>query len=331
MRSTIFVEVALAQHFLLSAAARTLSLKAVLRMSDKEAFDTFKKVRWVETDGEPFCPHCGGAVVYELSETPVRWKCKACRKKFSITSGTLFASRKLPIREYLACIALFVNGVKGTSSLQISRDLDINPKSAFVLLHKLRAAMGSQVAQGPIGGEVEVDGGHFGGHVRPANFKENRRDRRLAENQTGKRRVVIIMRERNGRSLPFVVRTEAASVETVASKIEPGSVIHADEASHWDALHGRFDTRRINHSQSYSDGNACTNWAESYFARLRRLEIGQHHHIAGPHLAAYANEAAWREDHRRVSNGEQYLMIAGAALRSPVSKTWAGYWHRSAE
>jgi len=96
-----------------------------------------------------------------------------------------------------------------------------------------------------------------------------------------------------------------------------------------DALHARFLTKRINHSESYSDGEACTNQAESFFSRLRRAEIGIHHHVAGPYLSSYASEMAWRENNRRVSNGEQYLMTASAALTHPVSRQWKGYWQRS--
>lgn len=99
-------------------------------------------------------------------------------------------------------------------------------------------------------------------------------------------------------------------------------------AAGWDKLHARFLTKRINHSESYSDGEACTNQAESYFARLRRAEMGIHHRISGQYLGAYAGEMAWREDHRRKSNGVQYLMMASAALAHPVSRQWKGYWQR---
>jgi transposase-like protein len=75
---------------------------------------------------------------------PARWKCAGCRKKFSVTSGTLFHSRKLSVRDYLAVIGLFCNGVKGVAALRMARDMNINPKSAFVLLHKLREAMGGR-------------------------------------------------------------------------------------------------------------------------------------------------------------------------------------------
>jgi hypothetical protein len=69
--------------------------------------------------------------------------------------------------------------------------------------------------------------------------------------------------------------------------------------------------------------------AESFFSRLRRAEIGIHRHVAGPYLSAYASEMAWRENNRRISNGEQYLIATDAALAHPVSRQWKGYWQRS--
>lgn len=317
----------MSQHFLLSPAARTLNLAKVARLSDEQAYDTFKQLRWCDTGGEPVCPRCGGLVHYRI-ETRKLWKCKACSHQFSVTSGTIFASRKLPIRDYLLAVAIFVNGAKGHSALQLSRDLDCQYKSAFVMAHKIREAIAADEAERTLSGTVEVDGAYFGGHVRPANKKTERIDRRLAENQTGKRRVVVAMRERGGRTLPIVAASEAETVAKIASRVLPGSILHADEASGWDRLHARFLTKRINHSESYSDGEACTNQAESFFSRLRRAEIGIHHRIAGPYLSAYASEMAWREDHRRVSNGVQYLTAVNAALTHPVSRQWKGYWQR---
>ena len=319
----------MAQHFLLSSAARTLTLSAVARMSDEEAREAFRRIRWAANDGEPFCPKCGCVTVWECRKRAL-WECGGCNHQFSVTSGTIFANRKRPIRDYLLAIAIFVNGVKGYSMLQLSRDLDCQYKTAFVLAHKLREAMAAEVTGHKVKGDVEVDGGYFGGYVKPANWKENRRDRRLAVNQSGKRQVVVIMRERNGRSLPFIAKSEDAAVPAIEATVEKGSTIYADDAGAWNALHARYLTKRINHSLVYSDGEACTNWAESYFSRLRRAEIGMHHHVAGPYLGAYADEMAWREDNRRVSNGEQYLMVAAAALKHPISRAWCGYWQRKA-
>lgn len=255
---------------------------------------------------------------------------QGCNKQFSVTTNTIFASRKLDLRDILAAIAIFVNGAKGHSALQLSRDLDCQYKTAFVLYHKIREALGSKEKNQKVSGEVEVDGAYFGGYVKPANYRENRKDRRLAANQTGKRRVVVIMRERNGKTLPFVFKTEAASVSTIEKHVAAGSAIYADDANSWDALHAKYLTKRVNHSVAYSDNGACTNQAESFFSRIRRAEIGIHHHIAGIYLAAYAAEMAWREDNRRVSNGELYLIVTNTALNSPVSRQWKGYWQRAA-
>lgn len=128
--------------------------------------------------------------------------------------------------------------------------------------------------------------------------------------------------------ITFVAKTEDQGVEGLKDRIAIGSTVYADEASHWDQLHARYDTVRINHSEAYSDGDACTNMAESFFSRLRRAEIGTHHHVAGPYLASYAAEMDWREDSRRISNGEQYALIVNATAHHPVSRQWKGYWQR---
>jgi hypothetical protein len=159
-----------------------------------------------------------------------------------------------------------VNGAKGYAALHLSRDLDVQYKTAFVLAHKIREALAAeQDAIGEVGGSVEIDGAYFGGYLKPANRCENRKDRRRRIYQTGKREVVVVMRERDGRTLPFVAPTEAAGVAVVANAVRPGSVIYADEASHWDALEARFLTKRINHSEAYSTPEACTNM-ESFFS-----------------------------------------------------------------
>ncbi len=256
------------------------------------------------------------------------FKCKACDHQFSVTSGTIFANRKLPVRDYLLAIAIFVNEVKGKSALALSRDLGVQYKTAFVLAHKIREALSAEVDTVQPAGEVEIDGCYVGGYVKPSNFKENRRDRRLAINQNGKRRVVVAMRERNGRTLPFVFKSEAESVATIAERVDANAIVHADEAAHWDRLHAIFLTKRVNHEWAYSHDEACTNQAESFFSRIRRAEMGIHHHISGPYLAAYSREMAWREDHRRVSNGEQWLTVANLALAHPISREWKGYWQR---
>jgi hypothetical protein len=258
-----------------------------------------------------------------------RWRCKASRQNFATTSGTLFAWHKLPLRTYLLAVATFCNEVKGHSMLAFARDLDVQYKTAFVLAHKLREAMASSVRALRIGGEArtaEIDGAYFGGHVRPENLTVDRIDRRLAKNQPGRRQVVVAMRERGGRTLAQAFGTEEAALPTIRQRIAKGTTVHADESPAWNKLHAGFAMQRINHHQGYSIDGACTNGAESYFSRLRRGELGHHHHIAGPYLVRYAQEAAWRDDLRGVSNGEQAHGIVGPAIRCKPSVDFCGYW-----
>ncbi|WP_031551292.1 IS1595 family transposase [Parvularcula oceani] len=319
----------MAQHFLLSPAAKTLSLIKVLRMSDAEAAKAFRSIRWAETDGEPVCPACGGTEHYDLKSRPV-WKCKACTKQFSLTSGTIFHSRKLSLRDILGAIAIFTNGAKGYSALQLSRDLGCDYKAAFVLLHKLRESIKLARQEGALKGNVEVDGAYFGGYVKPANKREDRKDRRKKVHQNGKRQVVIAVRERGGRTVTHVGKAEAEGVAIARANVAKDATVHADEASHWDKLAAYFPIKRINHQKAYSADGACTNQAESFFSRLRRAEVGTHHHIAGDYLSAYADEMAWREDARRQSNGNQFAMLVSAAAVAPKSAAWCGYWQRRA-
>src|SRR5580704_15106922 len=107
------------QHFLLSRAAKTLTLVHIFRMTDIEAETTFRNLRRPETNGEPVCPSCGSPKMWDCRRSTgcPRFRCAACRESFSITSGTLFDSHKLPLRGYLGAVAVFCNEVKGKSML----------------------------------------------------------------------------------------------------------------------------------------------------------------------------------------------------------------------
>lgn len=315
--------------FLLRAKARTLKVRDIYAGGDDKAFDLFKQLRWPETNGSPVCPKCGCVDHWFIAKRR-RFKCKGCHHQYSPTAGTIFASRKMAYVDLLAAIAILVNGAKGTSALQLARDAGCNPKTAWVLAHKIREALETETKGHTLAGDVEIDGAVFGGHIRPANHAENRVDRRLAEHQTGKRRVVIAARQRKGRTLSFVVRHEAEGVEIAHRVVDKNARVHADEAGHWDALHARFQAFRINHREAYSKDGVCTNAVESYFSRLRRMVDGQHHHVSARHLHAYAAHAAWMEDHRREPNGTLATKALALSLAHPVSRTWKGQWQRRA-
>jgi hypothetical protein len=224
-----------------------------------------------------------------------------------------------------------MNEVKGKNALALSRDLGMSHKACWVLLHKVREAMAEEFKGRKLGGAgkvVETDGAYFGGYVKPANLAEHRRDRRLLANQSGKRQSVVIVRERNGNSVPAVFKSESAALNWIKSRVDLGTVVNADEASGWNSLQAKYEMKRINHQEAYSQDGACTNMAESFFSRLRRGEMGHFHHVSGPYLLRYAQEASWREDARRVDNGAQVRRVAELALHRGPSVDFGGYYQR---
>lgn len=248
-----------------------------------------------------------------------------------MTSGTLFAFHKLPIRDYLTAIALVCNEVKGKAALALSRDLGVQHKTAWVLAHKIREAMLWEQRPRALGGDgkvVEIDGAYFGGFIKKANKKENRRDLRKPKNKNGKERAVVVARERGGQLWASSFRDEICGALYMMDFIAPGSTIMADESKNWNHLESHYKVLRINHKRCYAEGEVSTNLAESFFSRLRRMELGIHHHIAGPYLHRYAMEQAWRERHRREDNGAQILGVVRLALRGKTSDKFSRYWQR---
>ena len=221
----------MAQHFLLSAAARTLSLKAILSEGKDAAYQRFCRPRWLAADGAPICPLCGCIDIYHLA-TRRRLRSAASDRHFSVTSGTIFACRKLSFVDLLGAICLFVNASKGLPAVQLSGDLDVQHKTAFVLMHKLREAMAAETRDARMSGTIGADGAAFGGQLRPANLREDRVDRRRLDSRCGKRRVVVGLRQRQVRAITRTFLREAQGVQFAQERVLPGSTVAADEGAH---------------------------------------------------------------------------------------------------
>lgn len=327
----------MAQHFLLSSRARDLDIGEIHRLSDADARNRFRELCWPDTNGEPVCPSCGGMDHWTLV-AGAKWKCKDCKLQFTPTSDTCFKGRKLSYRQLLVCAAIFANGVNGVAACRMAREMKVAYKSAFVLLHKIREIMGKDEDAARLGGVVEIDGAIFGGSMpRLPNtkalwaefFKKNKAAARR------KRRLIVVLRERRGLDpdVPPKVRTfllgkEGDAVEIARRIVMPDTILHADFSTQWEPLNLYFDTKRINHSESYSKDGACTNQAESFFSRMRTAQRGVYKIISGAHLSRYAMELGWREQYSRKSNGTQHAIIIGAVGRSKPSRTFLGYWRK---
>ena len=131
------------------------------------------------------------------------------------------------------------------------------------------------------------------------------------------------------KTLTFVIKAEnQTDICNLSEKfVKKGSVICADESNAYDRLHAKFDTRRVNHSVEYRANDGTTNnLAESYLSRFRRMQYGQTHKFGNLYLANYANEAAYREDTRRLPNGTIFNDIMKKCARTVTSPDWCGYW-----
>ena len=321
------------QHFLLAANSRTISELEVARMSEDEARVTFEKLRWSDTNG-------GCADSYIINTTSNtgksirRYKCKACRTQYTVTSGILFANHKLDLRDYLMAIIIFTNAVKGISASQMFRALGVQYKTAFVLVHKLRASLMDNKDNAKLEGTIEMDGCYVG-KTRPKNKKDDRLDLRLAQNANPNKRCVLVARQRDidgvvaNKTITCISKGESTlAIDTFAKEnIKYNSTIHSDGAIGYDNLEAWYESVKEDHSISYvGENRECSNQAESFFSRFRRLQYGQWHKLGNLYLSNYVNEIAYKEDNRRVSNKTMMLDIAKKSINTPTHSEWTGYW-----
>lgn len=324
----------MSQHFLLSPSARgEKSFLDVARLSDEEAYSLLCELKWGK-DGTQCCPKCGVVKKHYSIKGRRQYKCTVCNHTFSVTSGTKFAFHKKSFRDILMATGLFAKSVKGLAALSVSRDMGVAYKPILLFNHKLREALYETRNLSPFEGEAEIDGCYFHYYIRPANFKKNRIDRRLARNLNPNKRCVLAMRQRGepgkgaNRTIISVIKTEnERDVLSLAKKyIKPNSAIFTDSHTCYTSLATNYTLKQINHDEAYSDLDGVNeNQAESFFARLRKL-FSNIHKCDPKFLGLYANEMAWREDNRRKSFYDQFVEILNKCLHTGQSKLWSKYW-----
>ncbi|MGP1506775.1 MAG: IS1595 family transposase [Campylobacter sp.] len=278
-------------------------------------------------------------------ESRLQYRCKDCFHTFllrntrnakarSVTSGTIFHSHKLDFKVILLAIVIFSNATKGILVLQLSRDLDVQYKTVWVLSHKIRESLIEQKSTEKLSGVVEMDGVYVGNYIKPANNINDRIDRRKAFKPN--KRVIISFRERNlfgsgaSKTKTFILKSENnVDINAIAkSHIAPNSEIHTDENSAYDDLLVHYDLKRVNHQIEYSGLNGeNNNQSESFNARFRRLQYGQCHKLGTLYLSNYANEIAYREDTRRLDNKAIMDDILSRCLAdNSISNEFCGYF-----
>ncbi|PJG84416.1 IS1595 family transposase [Conservatibacter flavescens] len=327
----------MAQHFLLSAKARHLSIEQVVGLSDSAILALLKHARWF-SDDEQICPRCHTRHSAYFIKTRQQWQCKHCQYRFSITTGTIFQYHKLSLRQILIAILLFTTESKGLSAISLSHKLNVQYKTAWVLLHKFREGLDKAKDLTPLKGEVHIDGAYTNYYIRPKNFRHKRIDRRKKRYQREDKSCVLVFRQRAAnqavmkgadRTIVALIKEENTQdiLDLTQRLVKPQSTIYADENPAYDSLTFHYDLWRVNHSQEYCSIEGITNnLAESFFARLRRAITGIYHKMKNKYLMYYANEMAWREDNRRKSVKEKFEQLLNCCLNALPSRDFTGYW-----
>jgi transposase-like protein len=275
----------------------TLNLYAPQFSDAEKAREYLERTRWA--NGVE-CPHC--ATIgdhYQItgkttSNKPARkgvWKCKKCRKQFSVTVGTIFEGSHIPLNKWLAAIFVLCSSKKGMSAHQLHRMLGITYKSSWFMMHRIRHAM-SDLVSGKLQGIVEADETYVGG-------KSTGRRGRGAK----KKIPVFALVERNGNviSQPVERVTGVNLKKIIKENVEQSATMMTDDYSSYKGLKKNFaDHQVIRHSmKEYSKGNTHTNTIEGYFSILKRGIIGVYHHVGKNHLHRYLNEFDFRYNNRK--------------------------------
>lgn len=277
-------------------------LQAVQYFTDEQlCIDAVAAMRW--PDGV-YCPHCLAKEPYYL-KTQKRWKCRKCRKQFTVKVGTIFEDSPISLCKWLPALWMLVNDKNGISSYEIAKALGITQKSAWFVLHRLRLVLKhnnfNYKLGGNEGGPVEVDETYIGGN--PRNMHK---ERRLRYNLAGGykrdgKTVVQGMFDRELRQVraKVVPNTKRETLQNeVLAHIKHGSKVYTDEAVVYDTLAQRFVHDIVNHSAEYVRGQVHTNGIENFWSLLKRTLRGTYVAVEPYHLDRYIDEQIFRFNNR---------------------------------
>jgi len=276
-------------------------------LQNKVFHDETKARKWLEghlwADG-PVCSHCGTVGnATAIEGRPGLYQCNesACRKQFTVMTGTLFERSHIPLNKWLMCAFLMCASKKGMSAHQMHRMLGISYKSTWFMCHRIREAMREGKFPSPMGGEgkiIEADETYIGGKEKNKHVSKRRKSN---IGGVGKE-IAFALVERGGKARSFHV--PAVNGDTLrpilVSQISRKSALMTDEGGQYYHAGKEFDRHEtVNHSaDEYVRGDAHTNSVEGYFSILKRGIVGTYHHVSQQHLKRYLAEFDFRYNER---------------------------------
>ena len=281
------------------------------------AVEFIEKWRW---EGTPACPKCGDVNVYKMTEKNPEpgkrrylWRCRGCKKMFTVRTGTVFEESLIPLRHWCYVFWRVSTSKKGVAAMEIMRQCQISYKSALFMLHRARFALAPHNAAGPkLGGIVECDTTSVGGKPRPPGQPHEKRKWHTTKVP------VLGMVERGGKIKRRVVAdvTGKTLKDAIRETVDPSASIMTDEFPSFNGLAEHFagGHRTINHSLGiYAQGDVTTNTIESSFALVKRGLIGIHHAVSKRHLHRYLAHYDFLWNHRQLNDGERTALAIKAS------------------
>ena len=285
-------------------APRTL-VEAIRYFSDPDTCLAFMiPLRW--PDGIR-CPRCESES-HTFIATRRLWKCKACKKQFSVKVGTIMEDSPIGLDKWLIAIWMIANAKNGISSYEIHRSIGITQKSAWFLLHRIRLAMQTGTFQ-KLAGQVEVDETFIGGKAR--NMHKSRRAEKIKGRGPVGKIVVMGLLERHGEVRTRVVADRGGETLQggVRDHVEPGSEVYTDALASYAGLDPEYVHQVIDHAEKYVDGVVHTNGIENFWSLLKRCVRGTYVSIEPFHLFRYLDEEAFRFNTRKDNDSARFINV----------------------
>jgi transposase-like protein len=314
-------------------AAPTTLLEAVKFFADKKiAHDFVVALRW--PDGIAVCPRCESKDVAFLSTRYV-WKCRGCKKQFSVKVGTIFEDSPLPLSKWLPAMWMLVNCKNGISSYELSRAIGVTQKTAWFMLHRIRLATQAKSFT-KIKGTIEADETFIGGAAR---FMHKSKIKKLGAvyEQRGPsalgKSVVMGLLDRHGkhgvsqmRAFMLDGRSSMELASNVVAHVERGTTVNTDEARGYGALDATYAHKVINHAEKYVDGQVHTNGCENFWSLLKRSLKGTYISVEPFHLFRYIDEQVFRFNERTMTDAQRFVVaLASIVGRRVMYKELTGH------
>jgi transposase-like protein len=295
--------------------APTTLTQAVKYFSDQDiALDFVVGLRW---PAGVTCPHCAAAEPSFLKTRRI-WKCRTCKRQFSVKVGTIFEDSPISLSKWLPALWMLANAKNGISSYELARALGVTQKTAWFMLHRVRLAMQTKTF-GRIGGEVEVDETYVGGKAR---FMTESRKRRMMKGRhagkAGKTAVMGLLSRDGRKGHSKVVRAEV-SAETdirypqalafVGGTVEPGATVYSDKHMAYRRLKATYVHQVIDHGVAYAKGKVHINGMENFWSLLKRGIRGTYVSVEPFHLFRYLDEQIFRFNTRKTKDVARFVDV----------------------